>query len=481
MSFTSNLTHSCVTRLIAIDVTHSCVTRLIAMHHDSLRLTCLIHANANESQMSQMPTSRRRRKCEQVTNVANAKRSPMSQLVTNVAICDCRNLWLVKQVSFWHDLFEQVRTSQLRHLWPQMYIRIHKFICTFRRRKCEQVTNVANANKSCQTYRWVMWHTQVASKQHTATFYNTLQHTATHYNTLQHTATHCNTLQHTATHCNSLQHTATHCSTLQRDAAHPWCVASHRCAASRRSATICNILQHTATHCNSLQHTTTRCNTLQHDATRLWCVASQHSATLCNISQHTATHCNSLQHTATHCNMLQHTATRCIAMQRNYDVLHACRDASYRCCIVTACWNMLLCVAVSGSVLQPQMRQGTHIRVATHRRCVASRCSVLQCVAVCCRECCSHRWGKAHIYDLSIVTIWLNSAHCNTLQHAATRCNTLQHAATRCNTLHLIIVTIWCCASCHIRRWDVLDMSCIQMGHDRHAEESCLRHEIPSS
>jgi len=51
--------------------------------------------------------------------------------------------------------------------------------------------------------------------------------------------------------------------------------------------------------------------------------------------------------------------------------------------------------------------------------CVAAYCSVLQCVAVCCR------WWSRKL----------------TLRHTATHCNTLQHTATHCNTLveHVVI------------------------------------------
>ena len=52
----------------------------------------------------------------------------------------------------------------------------------------------------------------------------------------------------------------------------------------------------------------------------------------------------------------------------------------------------------------------------------AMRCSVLQCVAVCCSK--HSPMAIKQLYSV-----------CNTLQHAATRCNTLQHAATRCKRL----------------------------------------------
>jgi len=94
--------------------------------------------------------------------------------------------------------------------------------------------------------------------------------------------------------------------------------------------------------------------------------------TLCNTLQHTATHCNTLQHTATHCNTLQHTASHCITLHHTASHCNACMTLytgnttppkstdSSRC-------SVLQCVAVCCSVLQ----------------CVAVCCSVLQCVAVC--------------------------------------------------------------------------------------------------
>jgi len=76
---------------------------------------------------------------------------------------------------------------------------------------------------------------------------------------------------------------------------------------------------------------------------------------------------------------------------------------------------------------------------------VAVRCSVLQCVALCCTcgvlqclECVPSSWHSCvSEYGCSRGTAreLLNvlKSHCNMLQHAATHWHTLQHAATSCN------------------------------------------------
>ena len=89
-------------------------------------------------------------------------------------------------------------------------------------------------------------------------------------------------------------------------------------------------------------------------------------------------------------------------------------------------------------------------------QCVAVRCSVLHCNPCSFSpdlflfSCCSLLSLFSFPLFLTILRspapssctrscpsphLLLKNAHCNTLQHAATRFNTLQHAATRCNTL----------------------------------------------
>jgi len=143
---------------------------------------------------------------------------------------------------------------------------------------------------------------------------------------------------------------------------------------------------HTATHCNTPKHTATHCNTLQHtprcgrflklDASGL--IILQHTATHRNTLRHTATHCNTLQHTATHCNTLQHTATH----------------------------------SQVRSIFEKRDASGLN---TTHKpTAVFFVCYVL----------------------LAGMIFFVNTTHCNTLQHTATHCNTLQYTATHCNTLH---------------------------------------------
>jgi len=96
----------------------------------------------------------------------------------------------------------------------------------------------------------------MCSRQHIATYCNTLQHIPTRCNTLQHIVTHCNTLQHTATHCNTLQHTtlhvsATHCNTLQLTAKQHIVTSEEYSLGSFKEKVILDC----KTRCNSLQHT----------------------------------------------------------------------------------------------------------------------------------------------------------------------------------------------------------------------------------
>ena len=80
---------------------------------------------------------------------------------------------------------------------------------------------------------------------------------------------------------------------------------------------------------------------------------------------------------------------------------------------------------------------------------VSSRCSVLQCVAVCCsresRATQSHSRGRiagTPQHAASRCNMQHTTTYCNTLQHTATYGNTLQHAATCCNMLQR---TATCC------------------------------------
>ena len=69
----------------------------------------------------------------------------------------------------------------------------------------------------------------------------------------------------------------------------------------------------------------------------------------------------------------------------------------------------------------------------------AVRCSVLQCVAVCCSalreslEVCAVTSALSVLKNTELGCVGFT--HCNTLQHTATLCSTPQHTATHYNTL----------------------------------------------
>ena len=129
----------------------------------------------------------------------------------------------------------------------------------------------------------------------------------------------------------ALQHTSTHCN-IPNQIVYNTVTDSH-------TAAHCGTLQHTAPYCSTLQHTTAYCNTLQHNATNY------------NTLQHTAAPCNTLQHTATHCNTLDQIT-----------------------CSAVADSHKAHCISMFESICVEALKS-TYTRV---------RCSVLQCVAVCC-------------------------------------------------------------------------------------------------
>ena len=127
----------------------------------------------------------------------------------------------------------------------------------------------------------------------------------------------------------------------------------------------------------------------------------------------------------------------------------------------SCCCSVLQCVAVR--CRESHLSKGVDdIGVVLQIRRIprdAMCCSVLQCVVVCCNTlqspciklsllcvavCCSALQCvvvccRAHL--AKALTIHCNTlqhiamTHCNTLQHTALHCNTLQHTATHCNTL----------------------------------------------
>ena len=78
-------------------------------------------------------------------------------------------------------------------------------------------------------------------------------------------------------------------------------------------------------------------------------------------------HLDTLQHTATHCNILQHTATHYNALQ------HAATNLQVR--------KVLTFQSVLAIVPHEERETVVTILFKTRQVC----CSVLQCVAVCCR------------------------------------------------------------------------------------------------
>jgi len=222
--------------------------------------------------------------------------------------------------------------------------------------------------------------------QHTATYCNTLERTAIRWYTLKHTATHCNTLQHTTALCNTPQHTAIHCITLQHTATH------------------CNTLQHTATHCNT--HCSANCNRPTHCNISEWCHTLTRTAAQTATDQHTATSKRHVthymtevrtskgQHTATYCNTLQHTATHCNTQQQKprkvaFALAHFADERRFCCsvlrCVALCCrWAPVLLQSVAVCCSALWMSTGSNAVCCGVLRCVAVCCGALWCVAVCC-------------------------------------------------------------------------------------------------
>jgi len=126
-------------------------------------------------------------------------------------------------------------------------------------------------------------------------------------------------------------------------------------------------IRHVHTATNTLHHT--HCNT--HTARHL-SITAHGAAARCLARNKSCTHCNTLQHTATHCNALQHTATHCNTPAARGA---AARRPRPRSCGVCVC------------VCRRERSCGDRVRAATHFLAAAAAvcCSVLQCVAGCCR------------------------------------------------------------------------------------------------
>jgi len=110
------------------------------------------------------------------------------------------------------------------------------------------------------------------------------------------------------------------------------------------------------------------------------------------------THCNTLQHTATHCNTLQRTASYEFAVSHVFGVSTPSLESKIRATLqIRMLQGALQCVAVRCSVLQcfavcvstPSLGSKLRATLQIHvlqcvaLQCVALCCSVLQCVAVC--------------------------------------------------------------------------------------------------
>ena len=139
-----------------------------------------------------------------------------------------------------------------------------------------------------------------------------------------------------------------------------------------RQATHCNTLQCQATHCNTPQHTATHCNTLQHTATH------------CNTLHHTAVHCNALQHSTRHCNTRERPRRQVSVVISGRRVSRFDARFSFTRLVsaikergASVIWLLFRINSLSPCVLQS---------AAVCYKCVAGRCNVLQCVAVCCSE-----------------------------------------------------------------------------------------------
>ena len=128
--------------------------------------------------------------------------------------------------------------------------------------------------------------------------------------------------------------------------------------------------------------------------------------------QRTAVYINEqmLQHTATHCNTLQDASIRDVRQPYRSErlLLNACTHVAVRC-------SMLQCVAVCCSDASLLMLNAcTH---ANTHACVAVCCSVLQCVAACCSV-------------LQYVAMY-----CSVLQCVVVSCSMLQCCAVCCSVL----------------------------------------------
>jgi len=147
-------------------------------------------------------------------------------------------------------------------------------------------------------------------------------------------------------------------------------------------------LQHTATHCNALQHATTHlthCNT----------VSSEHFHVPATRPEDTTPHCNTLQHTATHqhsrrtcCNVLKCVLVRCSVLQPHH--LWGRRRPSV---------SVLQRAAVRHGVVQ-RVAASSSMGASEAKFEYMSQCnpvcdSTLQCAAVCCSVLQPHLpWGR---------------------------------------------------------------------------------------
>ena len=153
------------------------------------------------------------------------------------------------------------------------------------------------------------------------------------------------------------------------------------------------MLQRIALHCNTLHYAATHCTTLPRIA--LHCDALHYTATHCTTLQHIALHCNALHYAATHCTTLQRIALHCNTL--HYTIRHHSRLSPSVPCLWITCNEFVRdqkSVAVRcswGRGIIRDLNSSSHL----HIRVLKGFFSVLQCVAVCCRElqcvvvCCS--------------------------------------------------------------------------------------------
>jgi len=103
------------------------------------------------------------------------------------------------------------------------------------------------------------------------------------------------------------------------------------------------------------------------------------------ILQHIATHCNKLQHTAVECfYRVHHAAVKCLSAFIRVSSDCKCKEIGYWDCdfVLLVCCSVLQCAA---SVMQCHPGAWHTMTLFYNQQPNKCCCTMLQCVAVCCR------------------------------------------------------------------------------------------------